>query len=183
MGKTVASRSVQSIFQTEYTLQGIVASEALKQVLGASLDSSPCSGTGFCSGCKNVRFLFVRVLGRVRLPLFEKSCCNISSVFESVRVFSVENLWRSLGESLLKSCGKVSTSWRNCEFCTTNGGVFGVFHGFVEKFSYKFSTRIDRGKRVVLHSFHRVYYNYYYYIREFSSGTAKVGERIRKANI
>lgn len=123
-----------------------------------------CSGAGFCSGCKNVRFFGVRF-------------------FAGVRVFSVENLWRSLGESLLKSCGKVSTSWRNCEFCTINGGVLGVFHGLVEKFSYRFSTRINRGERAVLHSFHRVYYNYYYYIREFWSGTAKIGERIEKVNI
>ena len=95
---------------------------------------------------------------------------------------SVENLWRSLGESLLKSCGKVSTSWRKSEFCTRNGEVLGIFHGFVEKFSYEFSTRINRGVRVVLHSFHRLYYNYYYYIREFLDGTAKVGGRIRKVN-
>ena len=123
-----------------------------------------CSGADFCSGCKSVRVFDVRFL-------------------DFVRVFSVENLWRSLGESLLKSCGKVSTSWRNSEFCTRRGGFCGVFHGFVEKFSYEFSTRINRGIRVVLHSFHRLYYNYYYYIREFGSGTAEVGGRIESTNI
>lgn len=122
-----------------------------------------CSGAGFCSGCKNVRVFDVRFL-------------------DFVRVFSVENLWRSLGESLLKSCGKVSTSGRNFEFYTRRSGFRVVFHGFVEKFSYEFSTRINRGVWAVLHSFHRFYYNYYYYIRKFGSGTAKVSERIESAN-
>lgn len=123
-----------------------------------------CSGAGFCSGCESVRVFGVRFL-------------------DFVRVFSVENLWRSLGESLLKSCGKVSTSERNCEFYTCRGGFYVVFHGFVEKFSYEFSTRINRGTVVVLHSFHRLYYNYYYSIREFMSGTAKICERIESTNI
>lgn len=123
----------------------------------------PCSGAEFCSGCESVRFFYVRFL-------------------DFVRVFSVENLWRSLGESLLKSCGKVSTSERNREFFTCRSGFCGVFHGFVEKFSYEFSTRINRGVEVVLHSFHRLYYNYYYYIREFPGGIAKVSERIESTN-
>lgn len=123
-----------------------------------------CSGAGLCSGCKNVRVFDVRFL-------------------DFVRVFSVENLWRSLGESLLKSCGKVSTGERNCEFYTRRGGFRVVFHDFVEKFSHEFSTRINRGAEMVLHSFHRHYYNYYYYINEFGSGTAKVSERIESANI
>lgn len=125
----------------------------------------------------------VRFLDNVRLAMFANLCCNNCSVFYFVRVFSVEKMWESLGESLLKSCGKVSTGWRNCEFCTLNSGLGGVFHGFVEKFSYEFSTRINRGAGVVLHSFHRVYYNYYYYIRRFLSGTAEIGRRIRKVNI
>lgn len=167
MGKTALMRKY---IPSGIYLQDIVASETLKTRFKVSLDSSSCSGFGvcsgarFCSGCKNVRVFSVRFL-------------------DFVRVFSVENLWRSLGESLLKSCGKVSTSGRNCEFCTLNGGVVGVFHGFVEKFSYGFSTWINRGKMVVLHSFHRLYYNYYYYIREFLGGTAEIGERIRKVNI
>lgn len=148
-----------------------------------------CSGAEFCSGRKNVRVFGVRFLDFVRtasaaqrhLPNI-KICFNISSVSRAVRVFSVENLWRSLGESLLKSCGKVSTSWQNGEFYTRRGEFNVVFHGFVEKFSYEFSTRINRGMRVVLHSFHRFYYNYYYYIRKFWSGTAKVSERIKSAN-
>lgn len=128
------------------------------------MDKVVCSGVGFCSGCESVRVFCVRFL-------------------DSVRVFSVENLWRSLGESLLKSCGKVSTSAQNCEFFARRSGFCGVFHGFVEKFSYTFSTWANRGVEVVLHSFHRLYYNYYYYIREFPSGTAKVYERIESTNI
>lgn len=123
-----------------------------------------CSGVEFCSGCKTVRFFGVRFL-------------------DFVRVFSVENLWRSLGESLLKSCGKVSTSEQNCEFYTRRSGFCVVFHGFVEKFSYGFSTWINRGVGAVLHSFHRLYYNYYYYIREFESGAAGIIGRIKSTNI
>ena len=138
---------------------------------GASLGSSFCSGFD------------VRFLNDVRSTSLANLCCDMCSVFCFVRVFSVEKLWESLGERLLKSCGKVSTSWQNCEFCTLNSRFAEVFHGFVEKFSYKFSTLINRGKAVVLHSFHRAYYNYYYYIREFLDGTAKVSGRIRKVNI
>lgn len=127
------------------------------------MDKRVCSVFCGCSGRKNVRVFGVRFL-------------------DLVRVFSVENLWRSLGESLLKSCGKVSTSWQNSEFYTRRGGFNVVFHGFVEKFSYEFSTRNNRGMRVVFHSFHRFYYNYYYYIRKFWSGTAKVSERIKSTN-
>ncbi len=123
-----------------------------------------CSGAGFCSGWKNVRVFDVRFLN-------------------FVRVFSVENLWRSLRESLLKTCGKVSTSWRDGGFYTWCGGKSGVFHGLVEKFSYGFSTWINRGMEAVLHSFHRSYYYYYYYIRKFWSDTAEIyGER-KSANI
>lgn len=100
-----------------------------------------------------------------------------------VRVFSVENLWRSLRESLLKTCGKVSTSWRDSGFCTWRGGKSRVFHGLVEKFSYGFSTQINRGIRAVLHSFHRTYYYYYYYIRKFWSDTAEICGEGKSANI
>lgn len=134
------------------------------------LSSSPCSvfeacsGAGFCSGWKIVRVFDVRFLN-------------------FVRVFSVENLWESLRESLLKTCGKVSTSWRDGGFCTWCGGKSGVFHGLVEKFSYGFSTRINRGIRAVLHSFHRTYYYYYYYIRKFWSDTAEVYRERKSTNI
>ncbi len=123
-----------------------------------------CSGAGFCSGLKNVRVFDVRFLN-------------------FVRVFSVENLWRSLRESLLKTCGKVSTSWRDSGFCTWRGGKSRVFHGLVEKFSYGFSTQINRGIRAVLHSFHRTYYYYYYYIRKFWSDTAEICGEGKSANI
>lgn len=131
-----------------------------------------------CSGGADVR-----VYSFVRLPFLDGMCYSISSVSGDVRVFSVEKMWRSLGESLLKTCGKVSTSWQKNKFYTYRGDLRGVFHGFVEKFSYEFSTLLNRGKRVVLHSFHRFYYNYYYYIREFLSGTARVSERMKRANI
>ena len=111
-----------------------------------------------------------------------KLCCNISSVLDFVRVFFVENLWRSLGESLSKSCGKVSTEWQHCGFGVENGGRTRVFHGLVEKFSYEFSTRFNGGGKVVLHSFHRAYYNYYYMIRWFLVGTAERNENFRKSN-
>lgn len=135
------------------------------------------SGFSRRSGCADVRFL-----ANVRVLDLDDLCCNISSVFNSVRVFSVENLWRSLGESLLKSCGKVSTVWQKWEFCTQNCGSGSVFHVLVEKFCHEFSTLINRGGWAVLHSFHRVYYNYYYYIRKFGGGTAKKYARFESAN-
>lgn len=149
-----------------------------------------CSGVWICSGCKFVRVFSVRFLQRVRTASAAlryltniKMCHNISSVSCAVRVFSVENLWRSLRESLLKNGGKVSTNWQNNEFCTRNSELVGVFHDLVEKFSSMVSTWFNWGKWIVLHSFHRLYYNYYYYIRWFWNGTAKICGRIKKVNI
>lgn len=157
---------VRDVFLVEYITQGGVASKNKSRVL--------C----FLSAPSPVRFLqLVRVVGRLEM------CCSFSSVSCAVRVFSVENLWRSLRESLLKKCGKVSTCWPGGEFYTRRGGENDVFHGAVEKFSYGFSTWIYRVKWVVLHSFHRAYYNYYYYISEFLGGTAEMEKELRKVNI
>jgi hypothetical protein len=51
-------------------------------------------------------------------------------------------LWRSLRESLLKTCGKVSTSWRDSGFCTWRGGKSRVFHGLVKSFPMGFPRRL-----------------------------------------
>lgn len=126
-----------------------------------------CSGCSVCSGV-----FCVRVLDNVRVALGYDLCCDYSSVFKFVRVFSVEKLWESLREKLWINRGKLSTIVQKCGIWWWDGEKLGVFHGMVEKFCGEFSTRLNRLEMAVLHSFHRVYYNYYYLYMRFLVGTA-----------
>ena len=77
---------------------------------------------------------------------------------------SVENLCKRLWENLWgksgKGCGKVLEG----RILGAKVGISRVLHGLVEKFYHRFSTRVFLCKRRVLHSFHRAYYNYNYFL-------------------
>lgn len=89
---------------------------------------------------------FVRVLKSVRAMLVTRCRLarnrllfyNSSSVSCAVRVFSVENLWRSLWERWWGKCGKVSTNWTKIKSFTQKVGKSRVLHVAVEKFYRSF---------------------------------------------
>lgn len=73
----------------------------------------------------------------------------------------VQNSWKSLWVSLWERRGKVWRGEWKSTFSTKIVWKKDVFHVWVEKFYLVFYTCRNRGKVVVLHNFHRPYYNYY----------------------
>lgn len=73
----------------------------------------------------------------------------------------VQNLWESLWVSLWERCGKVLRKLWIKKLYTYLVAKVRVFHVVVEKFCRWFYTQFNRGKVVVLHSFHRAYYYNY----------------------
>ncbi len=74
---------------------------------------------------------------------------------------NVEKMWKGLGESLWRKCGKVSTWWRNEWNFGLACGLNGVFHRNCGKFYGGFAHGFNRGSGEDLHSFHIVYYYNY----------------------
>ncbi len=82
-------------------------------------------------------------------------------LLESGDTLAVENLWIKLWASPWETCGeKFGILWKS-QFYTILVGKVRVLHLWVEKFSHRFYTRINRGGKGVLHSFHSPYYYYY----------------------
>ena len=129
-------------------------------MLNLTVNSSVCGFYGMfgyvCSFGKFGMFGFMNLFGKIW-----RSVCSV--------VF-VEKMCISMFESKWKSCAKILNMWWKSWFCTKMLYKFTIFGSEVEKFCYKFYTRLNRGKVGFLHSFHRVYYYYYYLFREMEKG-------------
>lgn len=118
-----------------------------------------CKFFGFstCSGCSSFARTRSRFKSRKAGSWLYSACSGCSGK-------TVENLckrlWKNLWGKSGKDCGKVEKG----RILVAKVGISRVLHGIVEKFYHGFSTRIFPCKRLVLHSFHRAYYNYNYFL-------------------